>query len=169
MTISRAIMLLAVPVLALSNSACRFDCGTIGNTVASATVRDAGGAIVASVQVNLSDNVGPSFLRLSVGVLGVDGATGAPLRGHVTRARLVTGTGVLLADIPTDTTTLFANGVVALNRDLSRGEFDRVRGALLTHDTKVVLETDLAGREHIETTLANAQNVTGAVRRCTPT
>lgn len=44
-----------------------------------------------------------------------------------------------------------------------------MRSALLTTRAKVVLDTDLAGREHFETTLADAHDVPGNVQRCTPT
>lgn len=154
-----------VPVLA----ACSYDCGTAARTVASGTVRDAAGVTLATVDLDLSDNVNPSFLRLSAGLMAPAGSAGAPLRGHVTRARLVTGAGELIAEIPTGTSTLYVDAVVALNVNLtSRAEYARVRDALLTNRAKVVLDTDLAGREHIETTLSNARDVPGSMQRCSP-
>ena len=86
------------------------------------------------------------------------------------RARLVTEVGELLAEIPTATTTLPGDGVVALNLDLSsRNQYSRMRSALLTSRAKVILDTDLPGLEHIETTLSDASDVPGQVQRCTPT
>jgi hypothetical protein len=167
MIASRTSRLLAVTTTALSLSACDFDCGTRGRTIANGTVRDAAGVTLATAQADLSDNVGPSFLRLSVAVVGAGGSAGAPLKEHVTRARLVTEGGELIAEIPTGTSTLYLDVVVALNVDLpSRGEYERVRSVLLTTRAKVVLDTDLPGREHIETTLADAREVPGNVQRC---
>jgi hypothetical protein len=169
MLASRTSRLVTIAAAVLSLSACGFDCGTVNRTVASGTVRDAADVTLATAQANLSDNVGPSFLRLSVAVVGLTGSAGAPLRGHVTRARLLTEADELLAEIPTGTETLHAEGVVALNADLaSQTEYLRVRTALLTGRAKVVLETDLAGREHIETTLSDAHDVPGNVGRCSP-
>ena len=167
---NRLSALLALATASLSLSACAFDCGTRSRTVANGTVRDAGGVTLATVQVDLSDNVGPSFLRLSAGVMGTAGSTGAPLRGHVVRARLLTEAGELLAEIPTGTATLFVDAVVALNIDLaSREEYARVRNALLTTRAKVILDTDIPGRERLETTLSDARDTPGVVQRCTPT
>jgi len=162
---------LAIAIAALALSACDlgFDCGTRRRTVADGTVRDGAGAALATVQADLSDNVGPSFLRLSVGVTGPGGSAGAPLKGHVTRARLVSESGELIATIPTDTTTLYVDVIVALNVDLSSSaEYARVRSALLTARAKVVLETDLPGLALIETTLTDARDVEGVVQRCRP-
>jgi hypothetical protein len=167
-TISRVtVRRAALGLAALLLSACDFDCGTVSRTVANGTLRDAADVTLGTVRADLSENVGPSFLRLSVGIIGPSGASGAPLRGHVTRARLVTETGELIAEIPTGTSTLYSEAVVALNSDLpSKAEYARVRGALLTARTKVVLETDLPGRERLETTLSDARDVPGEVRRC---
>ena len=132
-------------------------------------MRDATNAALATVEADLSDNVGPSFLRLSVGVMGPGGSAGAPLRGHVTRASFVTESGELIADIPTGTTTLYIDAVVALNVDLpSRAEYNRVRSQLLTGRTKVILETDLPGRERLETILASVRELPGEINRCSP-
>ncbi len=163
--------LLAVAVATLSLPACSlsFSCGTVSQTIADGTARDAAGVALATVQGSVSEYVGPSFLRLAVGVVGSAGSGGAPLRGHLTRARLVTESGDVLAEIPTGTSTLFSDAVAALNLDLSsRTEFDRIRSALLTNRTKVVLDTDLPGREHIETTLSGAREEPGKVSRCSP-
>jgi hypothetical protein len=169
MLASRTARLLAITVAALSTSACSWDCGTVRRTVANGRVRDAAGVTLATVQVDLSDNLRPTFLRLSAGVMAPAGSAGAPLRGHVTRARLVTAEGDVLAEIPTGTATLYLDGVVALNVDLpSEAEYARVRGALLTARARVVLETDLPGRERLETTLADARHVPGQIQRCSP-
>ena len=160
---------LIVAVAALASSGCGWDCGTVSRTVANGTLRDAAGVTLATVQADLSENVGPSSLRLSVGVMAPGGSAGAPLKGHVTRARLVTDAGELLAEIPTGTGTLYLDVVVALPGDmLSRAEYDRVRRALLTSRAKVLLETDLPGRERLETTLSDAREVPGEVNRCSP-
>ena len=132
-------------------------------------MRDAADVALATVQVILAEDVGPSSLRLSVGVTGPAGSAGAPLRGHVTRARLVTDAGELIAEIPTEVATLYVDAVVALNMNLpSRDEYDRVRRALFTTRASVVLETDLPGRELIETTLRDVHDVPGNVQRCRP-
>jgi hypothetical protein len=165
----RTARLVVAAIATLSLSACGWDCGTVLRTVADGTVRDATNAALATVEVDLSDNVGPSFLRLSAGVMGPAGSAGAPLRGRVTRARLVTGSGDLIAEIPTGTTTLYIDAVVALNVDLpSRAEYNRVRNQLLTGRTKVILETDLPGRERLETILASVRELPGEVNRCSP-
>lgn len=167
---SRTRHLLAVATAALSLSACSYDCGTVARTVANGTLRDAAGATLATVQVDLSDNLNPSFLRLSAGAMGPANSAGAPLRGHVTSARLVGADGEVLAEIPTSTATLYVDGVFALNADLpSRSEYARVRTALLTTRAKVVVTTDLPGLARLETTLADARDVPGQVDRCTPT
>jgi hypothetical protein len=169
MILSRASRLLATAAAALSLSACGWDCGTITRTVANGTVRDAAGTTLASAQVNLTDEIGPSFLRLGVGLMAPAGSAGAPLRGHVTRARLTTETGELIAEIPTGTETLYLDAVVALNTFLSsRAEYDRVRSALLSTRAKVILDTDLPGREHIETPLPDVSDGPGTVSRCRP-
>jgi len=161
-----------IAITALSLSACDigWDCGTARRTVANGTVRDLAGGTLATAEVDLSENVGPSYLRLSAGIMGPAASAGAPLKGHVTRARLVTEGGDLLDEIPTGTSTLYLDVVVALNVDLpSEAEYARVRDALLTTRAKIVLETDLPGRERIETTLADARDEPGNVQRCRPT
>ena len=168
---SRVARVIATAIAALSLSACDglldFDCGVVSRTVANGVVRDPAGATLATTQADLSDNVGPSFLRLSVGVMGAGGSAGAPLKGHVTAARLEAESGQLVATIPTSTATLYLDVVVALNMDLpSRDEYARVRGILLTGKAKVVLETDLPGLARIETTLADPQDVPGDVKQC---
>jgi hypothetical protein len=168
----RTSRLLAIAATALSLAACDigWDCGVVRRTVASGTVRDAAGATLATVEVDLNENVNPSYLRLSAGVMGAGGSAGAPLKGHVTRARLVTEGGELIAEVPTGTGTLYLDVVVALNVDLaSEAEYGRVRSALFTNRAKIVLETDLAGRERIETTLGDTHDVPGDVQRCRPT
>jgi hypothetical protein len=56
--------------------------------------------------------------------MGAGGSAGAPLKGHVTAARLETESGQLVATIPTSTATLYLDVVVALNMDLpSRDEY----------------------------------------------
>jgi hypothetical protein len=168
---TRSSRFLATAFAALSLSACDlgWDCGTARSTIANGTVRDATNATLATVEVNLAEDVGPSMLRLSAGVMGPAGSAGAPLRGHVTRARLVTEAGELIADIPTGTTTLYIDAVVALNTNLaSRDDYEHVRRELFTTRAKVILETDLPGREIIETTLRDVRDVPGNVQRCRP-
>src|SRR5215212_6251805 len=105
---------------------CSYDCGLAKSTIANGTTRDAQGATLATVQASVSEYLHPSFLRLSVGVIGSSGSAGAPLKGHITRARLVTETGELLGEIPTGTSTLASDVIVALNVDLeSDSEYDR--------------------------------------------
>jgi hypothetical protein len=59
--------------------------------------------------------------------------------------------------------------VVALNTNLaSRDDYERVRRELFTTRAKVILETDLPGREIIETTLRDVRDVPGNVQRCRP-
>ena len=87
----------------------------------------------------------------------------------MTRARLVDEQGELSAEIPTGTTTLYIDGVVALNTNLkSRAGYDRVRNALHTGRAKVILDSDLPGRERTEATLSNARDEPGEVGRCSP-
>ena len=156
-------------LVALSALGCSWDCGTVRRTVADGSIRDAAGVILATARADLSEHLGPSFLRLSVGVMGPAASRGAPLRGHVTRARLIDERGELIAEIPTSTTTLYIDHVVALNTDLaSRAEYDRVRNALLTGRTKVILDSDLPGRERTEATLSNARDEPEQVGRCSP-
>ena len=168
MIASRTSRLVATATTALSLSACGWDCGTLTRTVANGTVRDAGGTTLATAQVNLTDEIGPSFLRLGVGLTAPAGSGGAPLRGHITGARLTTESGEVLADIPTGTETLGLDAVIALNTFLSRSEYDRVRSALLSKRAKVIVDSDLPGREHIETTLPDVTDGPGVVQRCRP-
>ncbi|HEU4720941.1 MAG TPA: hypothetical protein VFS59_06220 [Gemmatimonadaceae bacterium] len=165
MRIARA---LAIAIAELSLSACGWDCGTAARTVATGTVRDAAGSTLATATVDLSDNVGPSFLRLSVGVMAPGGSAGAPLKGRVTRARLVSESGELIAEIPTSTETLYLDVVVALNVDVSRAEYNRIRAALFSSRTRIILETDLPGRELIETVMQDVRDVPSEVGRCSP-
>lgn len=167
MLATRTTKLVTIATTLFALTACSYDCGTRRRTVASGAVRDAAGTTLATANVDLSDNVNPSFLRLSVGVTGSANSAGAPLKGHVTRARLLTEAGEL-AEIPTSTATLYVDVIVALNVNVSSAEYDRVRGAILTNRTRVVLDTDLVGREHIETTLTGARDEAGEVGRCTP-
>ena len=75
---------------------------------------------------------------------------------------------LLLAQIPTGASTLYIDGVVALNVDVSSQEYDRVRSALFTTRAKLVLDTDLPGREHIETRLQEVSEPPADVQRCRP-
>ena len=156
-----------IAIAALSLSACDYDCGTRGGTIASGTVRDAAGASLATVEASVTDYLRPSFLRLSVGVMATGSSAGEPLKGHVTGARLVTESGEVISEIPTGTETLYLTVVVALNVDLpSREEYDRIRSALHTMRAKVILETDLPGRERIETVLSTVREVPEQINRC---
>ena len=167
MTASRFARLPAIAATAFSLSACEYDCGLQGGTQASGSVRDAVGVELGTAQASVGDYLRPSFLRLSASVNGPSGAGGAPLRGHVTSASLVSESGEVLSAIPTGTSTLFSEGVVALNIDLpSRGEYDRVRSALATGRARIILDTDLAGREHIETVLGTVSQTPANVGRC---
>ena len=164
----RLMHLLVIAFTTLSLSACGWDCGTVRRTEAKGTVRDAAGVTLATVRVDLSENVGPSSVRLSAGVMGPAGSAGAPLKGRVTGGRLVTEGGELIAEIPTGTETLYLDVVVALNVELPSRDYERVRGELLTARAKVILETDLPGRERIETILGDARELPGEVGRCSP-
>jgi hypothetical protein len=167
MIASHAARYATLAVAALSLSACDYDCGTRGGTVASGTVRDAAGTTLATVQASVTDHLRPTFFRLSVGVMAPAGTAGAPLKGHVTAARLVTESGELISAIPTGTAELYLDVVVALNVDLpSRAEYDRVRSALYTARARVVLETDLPGRERIETVLGSVRDEPADIQRC---
>jgi hypothetical protein len=167
MIASRFARLPAIAATAFSLSACEYDCGLQGGTQANGTVRDAAGVVLGTAQASVGDYLRPSFLRLSASVNGTNGAGGAPLKGHVTSASLVTETGALLSAIPTGTSTLFSEGVVALNIDLpSRGEYDRVRSALATGRARIVLDTDLPGRGHIETVLGTVSETPANVGQC---
>lgn len=159
----------AVAIATLALSACSWDCGTASHTVAIGTVRDPSGTVLATAQADLMENVGPAYLQLSVGVVGSANSWGAPLKGHVTRARLMTEADELLAEIPTGTETLFRDAVVGLpGLRLSGAEYDRVRSALLSTRAKVVLDTDLPGLEHLETRLDDAHELPADVQRCSP-
>ena len=158
-----------IAIASLSLSACGWDCGTVNRTTANGPLRDAAGATLATAQVDLSENVGPSSLRLSAGVMGPAGSAGAPLKGNVTRARLVTEAGELIAEIPTGTATLYLDAVVALTgMDLSRAEYNRVRSALMSARTRVILDTTVPGREVVEAVLTDVRDAPGEVNRCSP-
>ena len=79
---TRAARLLVMALTALSLSSCAlgYDCGIVRRTTANGTLRDVAGVTLATVQVDLSESVGPSYLRLSAGVMGPAGSAGAPLR-----------------------------------------------------------------------------------------
>src|SRR4051812_17265068 len=94
--------LLATFAAAMSLSACSYDCGENGSTVANGVIRDAAGVTLATVQASVADHLHPSFLRLSVGVMGSANSAGVPLKGHVLRAQLVSASGEVLGNIPTD-------------------------------------------------------------------
>jgi len=151
-------------------SACTYECGTLRSTVASGTVRTASGNTLATAQATLSDFLRPTYMNLGVGLMAPAGSAGAPLKGHVTSAKLVTQTGELLYDIPTSTDQLYVDVVIALNTNVSsRDQYERIRSALLSKGAKIVLDTDVAGLEHIETTLTEANDVAGKTSRCSPT
>ena len=159
----------AIAISALSLSACGWDCGTVNRTTASGPLRDASGATLATAQVDLSENVGPSSLRLSAGVMGPPNSAGAPLKGNVTRGRVVTEAGELIAEIPTGTATLYLDAVVALTGiDLSRSEYDRVRRELMSARARVILETTVPGFEVVEAVLTDVRDAPGEVNRCSP-
>jgi hypothetical protein len=167
MIVSRTARRFAIVIGAVSLSACDYDCGTRGGAAASGTVRDAGGATLAIVEASATEYLRPSYFRLSVGVMAPGSAAGEPLKGHVTGARLVTEGGEVISEIPTGTSTLYLTVVVALNIDLpSRGEYDRVRSELATSRAKVILETDLPGRERIETVLSSVRDVPENIAKC---
>jgi hypothetical protein len=167
MLTSRTSHRFAIAIAAISLSACDYDCGTRGGTIASGTVRDAAGANLATVDASVTDYLRPTFLRLSIGVMAAGGSAGAPLKGHVTGARLVAESGEVLSEIPTGTGTLYLDVVVALNVDLpSREEYERVRSALYSTRAKVILETDLPGRERIETILGIVREVPENIQHC---
>jgi hypothetical protein len=167
MTVVRTTRYLSLAFAALTLSACDYDCGTRGGTIASGTVRDAAGTALATVEASVTDYLRPTYLRLGVGVMASGSAAGEPLKGHVTAARLVTESGELISEIPTGTETLYLTVVVALNTDLpSRAEYDRIRSALWSTRAKVILETDLPGRERIETVLSNVHDVPEKISRC---
>ncbi len=91
------------------------------------------------------------------------------LRGHVTRAQLLTESGEVIAEIPATTDQLAVNVIVALRmKPLSEAEYARVRLALLGGRTRIALETDLPGRERLEAVLVDARDVPGSVQRCAP-
>ena len=160
---------LTVAATILSLSACGYDCGTRGGTVANGGVLDASGVVVATASATLIENVGPSFMQFMVSVGTPIEAAGEPLRGHVTRARLVSEAGESLAELSTSVAPMSPNGVVSHSIELSsRADYDRLRRELLTARTRIVLDTDLPGREHIEATLSDAHGVPGNVQRCQP-
>jgi hypothetical protein len=160
-----AIVALAMATLMLS--ACDTECGTVRRTVANGTVIDASNVTLATATADLSDNVNPTYLRLSVAILGSPGSAGAPLKGHVTRARLVNDQNELIAEIPTSTASIFSDAVVVLNRDISsETEYSRTRDQLLTGRTKITLSTDIPGQENIETVLTDAHDTSGDVHSC---
>jgi hypothetical protein len=166
----RAARAVALAVATLSLTGCRlgWDCGTELRTTASGAVRDAANVTLATVQAEVRHEV-PTRYWLSTGVMGSGGSAGAPLKGRVTRARLVAESGELIAEIPTGTSTLYVDVVVALNVELpSRSDYERVRAALLTGRAKVIIETDLAGRERLETTLTEIRDLPGEIQRCSP-
>lgn len=166
---SRTARIFAIATATLSLSACGWDCGTVNRTTANGPLRDAAGATLATAQVDLSENVGPSSLRLSAGVMGPPGSADAPLKGNVTRGRLVTEAGDLIAEIPTGTATLYIDAVVALTGvDLSRADYDRVRSALMSARARVILETTLPGRAVLEAVLTDVRDMPGEVQRCSP-
>jgi hypothetical protein len=166
----RTSRLLTTATAALSLSSCDFsyDCGVVSRTVANGPLRDAAGVTLATATAEVSEHLRPSFLRLSASASAPGSTAGEPLRGHVTRARLVTESGELLAEIPTGTSTLYVIGVFALNVDVSSEEYNRVRSALLTTRAKIVIDTDLPGREHIETRLQDVSEPPSNVQRCRP-
>lgn len=165
----RFIRTLSIAAAAATLSACSYDCGTVRGAVAKGTIKDASGTTLGSVTADVTEHIGPRFIRLSVGVIGPPNAGGAPLRGHVTRARFVDAAGELLAEIPVSTATLYSEAVVALNLDLSSvDEYTRVREAILGGQTRVILETNLAGREMLQATLTETQDVPGEINRCSP-
>ena len=167
--VARRMAYLVAVAAALPLAACSWDCGTVRRTVATGTLRDAAGVTLATVQVDLVERVGPSALELSAGVLGPAGSAGAPLRGRVTRARLVTDGGEVLAEIPTDTAALYPDAAVALRvARLSGAEYARVRTALLGARARVVLDTDLPGRARVEAALPDVREDPGEIHRCSP-
>jgi hypothetical protein len=82
----------------------------------------------------------------------------------------VTESGEQLAEVPTGTETLYLTVVVALpSLRVSRSDYDRARAALLSGRARLVLDTDLPGREHIETVLTDTRVEPSNIGRCSPT
>jgi hypothetical protein len=154
-----------IALAAMTFSAC-YRCGERSNSVASGMLHDDAGTLIATGEASLTDRLGPTSRHLTVAVSGTANSAGAPLKHHVVRGRLVSAGGEVLFEIPTGTETLYLTTVVALNKELSRSEYDRTQHLLLTNTLRIALETDLPGREHIEIPLVGARKQSGNVHRC---
>lgn len=119
-------------------------------------IRDAAGTRLATAQVSLMEvRGGDPPRRILAIVMGPGyGSAGAPLKGHVTRARLVSGsTGQLLHEMSV---------APGLADEVLRTEavpvpdaavFESLRSRFLAGDVVLELETSLPGREKLRTPL----------------
>jgi hypothetical protein len=153
----------------MSTSGCAADCGTDSGTVTAAgVIRDGANTELATVRASATESPSvPEYWGFAVFILGPPGSSGGPLKAHLTDGRLVGPTGEVLYQIPTSSSELTSEEITRLQLrlpDAASGE--KVASALATGETKVVLDTDLSGRERVEAVLRDVHHVPASPRRC---
>lgn len=150
-------VIIIAALLLLSVQGCGRQCGIADQTVANSTLRDPAGVTLATVGMLLREYVGPRSFTVAINVDIPINGTDASLHGHVVRARWVSESGELLSELET---TPVGNVVVALlSQETSNAEFLRLRQAVLTTHTRLLLDTDLPGREHLVAVMSDVQHV----------
>lgn len=158
-----------VGLLSALMTGCGVDCSTRTNIAfAAGGVRDATGAELAAVDASvIEDPALPERWSLRVSITAKQGSAGAPLKGHLTGGRLLYPSGEILHEIPLVSPVLTVENVASLQILLpDAASYERIRDALLTGRTKLVLETDLPGRERLEAILGESRYEPARQRTC---
>ena len=166
MILLRTARIVIAACAALSLSACHRQCGIVSSTVGKATVRGPSGVAVASVSFLLREEVGPTKYYIAGGLETLGDVPRTGLWGHVTRARLVTASGETLVEMETASATFGGFVIAHTSNPLSYSEFVRLRDALLTTRTRLLVDTNLVGLEHLDTPINDARLVPGAPTAC---
>ncbi|HEX2092970.1 MAG TPA: hypothetical protein VHG28_11230 [Longimicrobiaceae bacterium] len=154
--LSRGAVLLAVLLPAACVPILDDSCGpTFRETVIRGDIRGATGITLGVAEVRLVEVRGdPQPRRLQSIVMGPGyGSAGAPLKGHVTRARLVAANGDVLFELSV-APGLGDETLRTLDEPIpDPAAFDALKRRFKAGEVSLVLETDLAGSERLRVPL----------------
>ena len=165
---TRLLRRLSLVVLAILPSACTFDCSDYTNrTSASGVLRDAANAELAVASIALYEKVDTQNWWMTVDVESAFGSGGAPLRGHVLSARVLSATGEVLVELDPAAPEHFMHSVVGDYVPFaSQAAMLGMREAMMSGTLRVAIETDLPGRERLETRLSSTSHVPYVKKEC---